>query len=463
MGDGEEYSEIATTRLEAGLIALGKTGLFAKGWVKEPVVLHHLARIGVYSPELCGDEAALSKAFAAHVQHRFRPERRALLGFKRRGFEFTDAKGSRVTVRDWCKLGPIELGSRSAVRLAQYICETDARLGRVTAALERHMDLPHAEPELALFSRDELLGLCHEFHAAGLRGFAKVDQEPDDSPRLAQDSKRRGVEARHRQDGTALGSVAGNAEMLRRSEVGGETFTRAVEALTSLLQTGAFESARELQAGSENRRLWKGLGELTDIVQQLEQAIALDDTFPYMDEEDEEHEADTADAMDESQPARPARPLAEALPRLGTLLDTPAHDDIGAQAYLCVGLRQPDGRFDANEVVLGPAPTSAQRLTEREVLASLGSVLADFRFKDEARGPFEPCTTMHDLTQVVKRSAESSCLFALMRGMGTPLGETPDGDERLGLQSCAAAQIALKMMKPNAVPASSATSRRPTA
>jgi len=49
------------------------------------------------SPELCGDEAALSKAFAADVQHRFRTERRGLLGFKRRGFEFVDAKGSRVT------------------------------------------------------------------------------------------------------------------------------------------------------------------------------------------------------------------------------------------------------------------------------------------------------------------------------------------------------------------------------
>ena len=46
MEDGAGYSEIATTRLEAGFIALGKTGLFAKGWVKEPVVLHHLAHIG---------------------------------------------------------------------------------------------------------------------------------------------------------------------------------------------------------------------------------------------------------------------------------------------------------------------------------------------------------------------------------------------------------------------------------
>ena len=98
MEDGAEYSEIATTPLEAGFIALGKTGMFAKGWVKEPVVLHHLARIGVYSPELCGDEAALSKAFAADVQRRFRTERRGLLGFKRRGgVEFVDAKGSRVT------------------------------------------------------------------------------------------------------------------------------------------------------------------------------------------------------------------------------------------------------------------------------------------------------------------------------------------------------------------------------
>ena len=35
MEDGVEYSEIATTRLEAGFIALGKTVLFAKGWVKE--------------------------------------------------------------------------------------------------------------------------------------------------------------------------------------------------------------------------------------------------------------------------------------------------------------------------------------------------------------------------------------------------------------------------------------------
>jgi len=47
MEDGAEYSEIATTRLEAGFIALGKIGLFAKGWVKEHIVLHHLARIGV--------------------------------------------------------------------------------------------------------------------------------------------------------------------------------------------------------------------------------------------------------------------------------------------------------------------------------------------------------------------------------------------------------------------------------
>ena len=98
MEDGEEFSKIAQTRLEAGFIALDEAGLFANGWVKEPVVLHHLARIGVYSPELCGDEAALSKAFAADVQRRFRTERRGLLGFKRRGgVEFVDAKGSRVT------------------------------------------------------------------------------------------------------------------------------------------------------------------------------------------------------------------------------------------------------------------------------------------------------------------------------------------------------------------------------
>ena len=36
------------------------------------------------------------KASATNLQRRFRTERRGLLGFKRRGFEFVDAKGSRV-------------------------------------------------------------------------------------------------------------------------------------------------------------------------------------------------------------------------------------------------------------------------------------------------------------------------------------------------------------------------------
>ena len=302
MDDGEEFSKIAQTRLEAGFIALDEAGLFAKKWVRESVVLAHLARIGVYSPRLCGDAAALRAAFEEDLKRRFKTERRELFGFERQA-EY------------WQKMGTTELGKNDAVTLARHICETDERLGRVTAALEYRMDLPYAEPALALFCRDELLGLCRQFHAAGLHGFSALEQEPDDSPRLAQDSKRRGLAAGHRQDGTALGLVSGNAEMLRRSEVGGQSFTRAVEELTSLLLTGAFESARELQAGLENRRLWKGLGELIDIVQQLEHDIALDESFPYMDAADEDHEANTADAMDESQPARPARPLAEALPR----------------------------------------------------------------------------------------------------------------------------------------------------
>ena len=105
MDDGEEFSKIAQTRLEAGFIALDEAGLFAKKWVRESVLLAHLARIGVYSPELCGDAAALRAAFEEDLKRRFKTERRDLFGFERQA-EY------------WQKMGTTELGKNAAVTLA---------------------------------------------------------------------------------------------------------------------------------------------------------------------------------------------------------------------------------------------------------------------------------------------------------------------------------------------------------
>ena len=102
MDDGEEFSKIAQTRLEAGFIALDEAGLFAKKWVRESVVLAHLARIGVYSPRLCGDAAARRAAFEEDLKRRFKTEWRGLFGFE-------DAVGHRVRSQYWQKTGTTKL------------------------------------------------------------------------------------------------------------------------------------------------------------------------------------------------------------------------------------------------------------------------------------------------------------------------------------------------------------------
>jgi hypothetical protein len=99
MDDCEEFSKIAQTRLEAGFIALDEAGP-----VREEMGpgVRPAARIGLYSPELCGDAVALRAIFEEDLKRRFKTEWRGLFGFE-------DAVGHRLRSQYWQKTGTTKL------------------------------------------------------------------------------------------------------------------------------------------------------------------------------------------------------------------------------------------------------------------------------------------------------------------------------------------------------------------